>query len=214
MKILLVDDNIELNNSVKQFLELKNYDVDSLYDGKDVVSKVENEHYDLLIIDIQLPKQNGLEILKKIREKEILTPIIMITALEEIEYLIESFEKGSNEFIKKPFHLKELEIRIKNVIKKELIKIDKNFYFDSINKELILNDKVLQLRKKEKLLLSLLFKNLNRVVETEKITHYVWNKEKNFYPLRQLISTLKKRVPEIAPYIETIHGVGYKLNIE
>jgi len=218
MKILVIDDNKKLNNIIKQFLELKNYQVTSIIDPKEALKIIDKENFDLYIIDIHLPHINGLDIVKQIRSKNLNIPIIMITSSLEVDNFINAFKNGANEFIKKPFHLEELEIRINNLFNKRvtnLIKIDDSLSFDLINQELYKDGKLITLRKKEARLLTILLKNKNNIVSKEDLISYVWeNKDKQDYPLRQLVSSIKNKVPELKNKIKSFTAKGYMLEIE
>jgi DNA-binding response OmpR family regulator len=212
MKVLLVEDNQDLNNLIKEFLKLKNFDVDSTIDGDKAKKYIKNIYYDLYIMDINLPNENGLELVRLIREKNINSPIIMMTSLQESEPFVEAFENGCNEYIKKPFHFEELEIRMNNLLKRQTkVNIDENIIFDFKNKELIIDNKTIDLRKKERLFLDILLKSKNDIVTKENIIKYVWeNEEKESYPLRQLVSSLKAKIPALKEHIKSISGIGYK----
>jgi len=217
MNILLVDDNEKLNNTIKIFLELKNHTVTSAITGKDAIQLINNNHFDLYIIDIHLPNINGIDIVKHIRNKDLNIPIIMVTASREIENLVKAFKTGCNEYIKKPFHLEELEIRINNLLNKQItniIKIDDKMSFDILNQELLINDEIIKLRKKEKRLLTILIKNAPTATLSKDLINYIWQDYKENYPLRQLVSGLKNRVPELKDYIQSVTGVGYRFKIK
>ena len=217
MNILLVDDNEKLNNTIKIFLELKNHTVTSAITGKDAIQLINNNRFDLYIIDIHLPNINGIDIVKHIRNKDLNIPIIMVTASREIENLVKAFKTGCNEYIKKPFHLEELEIRINNLLNKQItniIKIDDKMSFDILNQELLINDEIIKLRKKEKRLLTILIKNAPTATLSKDLINYIWQDYKENYPLRQLVSGLKNRVPELKDYIQSVTGVGYRFKIK
>jgi len=218
MKILLVDDNEKLNKTIKTFLELKNYNVISAINGHKAIELIDKNKFDLYIIDIHLPNINGIDIVKHIRNKDLNIPIIMVTASREIENLVKAFKTGCNEYIKKPFHLEELEIRINNLLNKQItdiIKIDNNLSFDILQQELFINNEIAKIRKKERRLLTILLKNAPSVVSSEDLISYIWeNDYKENYPLRQLVSGLKNRVPELKKYIKAVTGVGYRFEIK
>ena len=115
-KILLVEDNVELNKTIKIFLELNNFDVDSKENGEEALNIIQENNYDLYLIDINLPNINGLDILKEIRNKNKDIPIIMMTADFDVKPFIDAFENGCSEYIKKPFYFEELEIRINRLL--------------------------------------------------------------------------------------------------
>ena len=214
MKVLLIEDDIQLNKTIKKFLELQKYDVVSVLDGDDAITTIDIYNFDMYIIDINLPNISGLDIVKYIRKKDITNPIIMITASLEVNNFIEAYNNGCSEYIKKPFHLKELEIRIENLLqnhKADLLQINNNTTYNFKYEELKIDDDTIHLRKKVNRLLQVLLKNINHIVKTEDIISYVWENEiKEKYPLRQLITDLRKEFNMDKNYIIAISGIGYK----
>ena len=116
MKVLFVEDDIPLNKTIKSYLELKHYDVTSFTDGEDALIAIDTGEFDFYILDINIPNIDGLELTKYIRKKDTKSPILIITASLEINNFLKAFNNGSSEYIKKPFHLKELEIRIDHLL--------------------------------------------------------------------------------------------------
>ena len=214
MKVLLIEDDIQLNKTIKKFLELQKYDVVSVLNGDDAITTIDMYNFDMYIVDINLPNISGLDIVKYIRKKDITNPIIMITASLEVNNFIEAYDNGCSEYIKKPFHLKELEIRIENLLqnhKADLLQINNNTTYNFKYEELKIYDDTIHLRKKVNRLLQVLLKNINHTVKTEDIISYVWENEiKEKYPLRQLITDLRKEFNMDKNYIIAISGIGYK----
>ncbi len=217
MKVLLIEDDIQLNTTVRTFLKIKNYVVESSFDGDEALRFIDGNSYDIYIIDINLPKVNGLDIVKYIRQKDKDTPIIMITASLEVDNFVKAYENGCSEYIKKPFHLKELELRMDNLLelkKSKLLKLSDEISYDINFDELFINEESIKLRKKEKRLLSVLIKNLNHVVKNEEIVNYVWENDiKENYPLRQLVAELRKKLTLEKNHIVSQVGVGYKFEV-
>lgn len=215
MNILLIEDDIQLNTTIESFLQFKEYKVTPLFDGKKAIDYIDMLKYNLYIIDINLPHISGLDIVKYIRNKDIKTPIIMITASLEIDNLKVAYSNGCSEYIKKPFHLEELEIRINKLLScttAHTISISENIIYDIDYEELIVYKEKVKLRKKERRLLNLLVENINHTVSYETIENYVWENDiKEVYPLRQLVTELKKHFNKYAFLIETERGKGYKL---
>jgi two-component system OmpR family response regulator len=220
MKILLIEDDFLLNGTITDYLKLKDNDVINLEDGMDAINVIDRSNFDLYIIDINIPHICGLEIVKYIRNKDIETPIIMITASMELESFKLAYKNGCDDYIKKPFYLEELNIRISKLTgksrnKETLIKISDFITFDSEYEELNVNGVVKRLRKKEKRLLELFLKNINKTLATEKIENYVWENEiKDSYPLRQLINDLRKHFDNGENFIFANRGIGYKFEIK
>lgn len=196
MEVLLIEDDIQLNTTLRKFLEHKNYQVVSFFSGEEAMESIDENMYDLYIIDMNLPEMSGLDIAKYIRNKNLSAPIIIITASLEVEYIKMAFGNGCNEYIKKPFHLEELSIRIKNIFKQnqhDSISIASNIVYDTEYEELIIDSNAIKLRKKERRLLGILLQNMNHTVTYEVLENYIWENEvREIYPLRQLVSELKK----------------------
>ncbi len=220
MKILLIEDDSILNETITDYLKLKGNEVIDLEDGTDAINVIDKSNFDLYIIDINIPHINGLEIVKYIRNKDVKTPIIMITASMELESLKSAYKNGCDDYLKKPFYLEELNIRIGKLISKlkdknTLIKISDAVTYDLEYEELSVNGVAKRLRKKEKRLLNLFLNNINKVLTTEKIENYVWENEiKDSYPLRQLINDLRKHFDSGESFIFAHRGIGYKFEIK
>ena len=218
MDILLIEDDIQLNTTVKKFLESLKHNVSKAYDGIEAIETIEKGDFDLYIIDINLPNINGLDIVRYIRQVDLSVPIVVITAATELHNFENAFINGCNEFIKKPFYLEELKIRIDNLLNchiDETIFISNNTSFNMKKEELSIENNVIHLRKKEKRLLKLLLKNKNFTVKTETIENYVWENEiKDYYPIRQLINDLRNKFNTGEQFILTDPKIGYKFEIK
>ena len=186
MKVLLIEDDIQLNTTITHFLKSTSKDVVSVLDGEIAIDTIDNNSFDLFIIDINIPHINGLDIVKYIRQKDTVTPIIMITASMELNNFQKAFKNGCNEYIKKPFFLEELEIRINNLLNKaqnNIIHISHNIIYDMEYEELKINNEVIKLRKKERKFLTILLQNINHTVDIDTLQNYIWDNEiKEVYP--------------------------------
>jgi DNA-binding response OmpR family regulator len=217
MKILLIEDDAQLNSTISIFLKRMQHEMVSIDDGDIAIDLIDQEKFDLYIIDINLPNISGLDIVKYIRQKDSTTPVIMITASLELENFKKAFNNGCNEYIKKPFYLEELKIRIENILSKKIsdeniVRISNNITYDKEYEELIVNGEIKKLRKKERRLMNLLLENTNQIVSLEKIYYYVWENEiRESYPLQQLIYALKKYFDYPEKYIISHKGIGYEL---
>ena len=219
MKILIIEDDIQLNTTITNFLKYKGYKTISVEDGEVAFEYINKNLYDLYIIDINIPKISGLELLKYIRQKDLKTPVVIITASLELENIKTAYKNGCDEYIKKPFYLEELEIKIDKICKvnsdQNVIKISENIFYDMRLEELFIDDKIKRLRKKEKRLLTILLKNLNKTVSTQTLEDYVWENDiKESYHLRQLVNALRKYFGEEERFIFSEAGVGYRLEIK
>lgn len=220
MKILLIEDDSMLNETITDYLKLKGNDVIDLDDGMDAIKVIDKSNFDLYIIDINIPHINGLEIVKYIRNKDIDTPIIMITASMELDSFKTAYKNGCDDYIKKPFYLDELNIRVSKLINKSknkntLIRISDSVTYDSEYEELNVNGVVKRLRKKEKRLLNLFLNNINKVLSLKKIEDYVWENEiKDSYNVRQLVCDLRGNFDNGEKFIFADRGLGYKFEIK
>lgn len=209
MKILLLEDNQKLNETITKRLRIKNYNVLSFVDGAEAYEKI-TEGFSCFILDINVPNIDGIKILKKIRELYEMVPIIIISASVELDIIKQSYDFGCNDYLKKPFFIDELEIKIEKLcsIKDKRIYFGENCYFDFISSLLFIDNKEIRLTKKEKLLLNLFLTKQNQIITYETIENYVW--EGNFVTLdsiRSLILRLRKLLDRY--YIQTVVDSGY-----
>jgi len=220
-KILLLEDDANLNETVTEFLKEKGYEVVSVYDGHEAQEKLYESKYDLLLLDVNTPGINGFDLLKEARESDVLAPAIFITSLSSVEDLEKGFKSGCDDYIRKPFSLKELHIRVETLIKrgfyhevKELIAISKNIVYDIKNNELIIDGKTVSLGHKESMLLKLFMKNESEVIAHERIYEHLWdyNEEPSDTALRTYIKNLRKIIGK--ERIVSIKKQGYKFTTE
>jgi len=216
MRVLIIEDDTQLNIVLSEFFKIKSFDTVSAKDGIEAVHQIDYEHFDLYIIDINIPEINGLDLLKHIRKTDLNTPIIIITASLEIQNFLTAFENGCSEYIKKPFHLKELDVRVNNLLgmsKTEPIIISDEFYYDVDTETCFYKNEPVPLRYKEKRFCAILMKYIDTVVSNEMIHDYVWEGEiKERYPLRQLIVELRKKLP--LDIIQTKIREGYMIEAQ
>ncbi len=209
MKIFLLEDNKKLNESIKKRLKLKGYTVTSCCDGSHAMDKI-TDGYSCFILDINVPNVNGIEILKKIRQFYDTIPVIIISASVELDVIKQSYEFGCNDFLKKPFFIDELEIKIEKLcnIQDDYIHFDENCYFDYKSSLVVIDKEDKRLTKKEKLLMNLFLTKKNQVLAYSEIENYVW--EGNFVSLesiRSLVRRLRKVIKK--DYIQTVVDTGY-----
>lgn len=209
MKLLLLEDNEKLNSTIVKRLKLKGYKLDSFTDGQMAYEKI-TDGYSCFILDINVPNINGIKILKKIREYYEEVPVIIISATVELDIIKESYDFGCNDYLKKPFFIDELEIKIEKLcnIKNDLIIFDEGSTFDFKSSIIKTKNKEQRLTKKERLLLNLFLTKKNQIVSYEAIENYVW--EGTFVSLES-IRTLVRRVRKLleCEYIETVVDTGY-----
>jgi DNA-binding response OmpR family regulator len=214
MKILLLEDNKRLSSLIIEALEEKNYKVDWFDDGKKALESIYNG-YDCFIFDINVPGIDGLTLLKELRVMDSKTPAIVISANVELETIKEAYIKGCDEYLKKPFYIYELELKLDKLCKKDndSLKLPNNYLYD-IEKEKLFdeNSEEIKLAKKEILLFNLFSKNLEKIITFEQIEQYVWAGDLTTNEnIRALIKRLRKKLPDDT--IVSQGGMGYVLNI-
>ena len=197
MKIFLLEDDYSLNEAIKEIIQLENHSVENFYDGETAFSKISND-FDLYILDINIPNINGLEILKQIKQINLKTKVIIISANINIDLIREAYTLGCDDYIKKPFNIEELLFKINRYEKKDtIIYLDINITFNTISKELIINNKTVELTKNEKNLLFLLVDNLNNKISYDQIENYVYEgTSKTSDAIRSLVKRLRKKLPK------------------
>ena len=217
MKIFYLEDDTDLADTIKEFLEDKGFEVSVVYDGEEALEVSFNKNFDLFIFDIQVPKLNGFELLKSLRAANIDTPTIFTTSLNTIEDLSKGYNIGVDDYLKKPFLLEELYLRIQALLKREyksvenIIKISEEIYFDTNLQQVKINENVFDLNNKETQLLKLLSKNKNHCVSFEIIFETVWSFEDihSEQSLRTYIKNLRKIIGK--EKIVSIKKQGYIL---
>lgn len=221
MKVLIVEDDIDIRELISFFMEKEGYEVLEADDGMTGLKLAKTYHPHIIILDLMLPHLDGknfTQMIKKSEEKYGNPKIIMLTAKTDIEDVISGLEIGADDYMKKPFDPRELVLRVKKLLSRE-IKINTNKYiFKNItidtDKHLILEDKKeVPMSKKEYDLLLLLIKNKGLVLTRDRILDKVW--QSNYYTgdrtVDMYISKIRDKVKSISKDIKTIKGVGYKL---
>ena len=224
--ILLVEDEENLHEALRLNLELEGYEVTSAYDGAKALKAIEEEYFDLVILDVMLPGLDGIDVVETIRVQQNDVPVLMLSAKDTGADRVLGLKKGADDYMTKPFNLEELLLRIRNLIRKSR-KMQQNettgdhfsFGRNKIDfKALVATNaegKKIQLSKKEVMLLKLLVENRNEVVTREKILQAVWGY--NVYPTTRTIDNF---ILNFRKYFETdsrnprffqsVRGVGYK----
>ena len=217
MNILLLEDDMILNDIITEFLSELGFEVDSFYDGDMALESIEKRGYDIILLDVGVPGIDGFEILEYLRAIMITTPVIFITSLNSAKDFEKAFGLGCDDYIKKPFELKELELRIKKIVKKSdskrLIEIDNSVSYDFDKKTLFSEGKSYTLPKKEWMIFEYLLQNRDRVISIDEMIANLWSYEDTptYATIRTYIKNLRKILPKNS--ITTLKGIGYKLEI-
>ncbi|MCK9473251.1 response regulator transcription factor [Sulfurimonas sp.] len=213
MRILLLEDEFSLRISIKEFLEDINYEVDDYADGLDAYDAIYSKSYDLLLLDVNVPSMNGFELLQSVRKDNNKTPAIFLTSMTDIENFNEGYKKGCCDYIRKPFELLELELRVKQAILRfylddsEQIMISETIFYDMLKGKLMLSGKEIVLRKIEKDILELLLKNKNSVVSMQMFQEHIWGDYVEPATIRVQVNNLKQKLPD--DIIQNRRGMGY-----
>ena len=221
VKIFILEDDINLNETISEFLEDEGYDTTSAYDGDEAEYLMYENRYDLYLLDVNVPGTNGFELLKKVRQNDDKVPAIFITSLNSLDDLEIGYESGCDDYIRKPFELKELLLRVKTLLKREFlhvndekIKISKDIEYDMLTNELIVSGKTVRIQNKEALLLKLLIQKKGEIVTHDVIYDTLWSYDEvsSDQALRTYIKNLRKIIGK--EKIVSIKKLGYKFTTE
>lgn len=205
IKILILEDESMLLDMMVDFLSSNNFDCIGVRSYDEALNLAYERNFDLWIFDVKVIGGNGFDLLKELREAKKLTPCIFVTSLNGIDDLNKGFLSGCDDYLKKPFELAELSLRVKNLIKREFFHkktsieiLDNGYKFDIYEKKLTLNDKEVKLSKKESELLALLLKNKNRFITRDEIFANIWEYDEipSELSLRVYIRNLRKILGE------------------
>ncbi|HHH51295.1 MAG TPA: response regulator transcription factor [Campylobacterales bacterium] len=216
-KILLLEDDSNLNDTITEFLEDEGYVVDNAYDGYEAQDKLYESKYDLLLLDVNTPGVDGFTVLKEARENGVVSPSIFITSLDGVDDLERGFKSGCDDYIRKPFILKELLIRIETLLRRgffheanDLIEISENIAYNTKSNELIVDDKAQTLGNKESALFKLFMKQQDEVISHDRIYKELWDfdEDPSDTALRTYIKNIRKIIGK--DRIVSIKKQGYK----
>ncbi|MBU1669249.1 response regulator transcription factor [bacterium] len=216
MNILLLEDDPLLSKILTKHLQ-KDYVITITYDGNSALEILEDKKFDLLIFDSNVPGISGIDLIKELRSYNDTTPIIMITAYQDTIHLKTAFTYGCNDYIRKPFELDELDMRIENICRtfnieqNQMIQITDAILFDSKNNQITKDKQTFSIAKKESEFLNYLAVNRNRTISKEELTQNLWSFESmpSDATLRVYIRNLRTVIGK--ERIETIRGTGYRL---
>ncbi len=220
MRILIAEDEVTINKALKVMLEKNKYTVDSVYDGLSALNYIDNTTYDVIVLDIMMPIKSGMEVLKTIRNNNINTPVLFLTAKSEISDRVNGLEAGADDYLPKPFDANEFLARVKALSRRS------NSYISSIlsigNTTLDLNsyilktqDEEIKLNNKEFQLFELFIRNPKKVFSSELLMEKVWDIDSNadIDVVWTYIGFLRRKLKQINSNLEiqTIRGAGYAL---
>jgi len=216
MKILLLEDDIILQEIIEEYLIEQGYTVESYFDGEKALDAIGNHHYDLLLLDVNVPNIDGFEILTYLRDIGNTTPAIYITSLSSIDDLKKGFALGADDYLRKPFDLEELNARIEHIIR--LHQLHEEIEFDGMKfipkaHQIIYDDGIIEMRQKEAQVLEYFMRNTGKIISCDEIIENVWDDDSvpTHATIRTYIKNLRKMFTK--EYFDNIKGEGYRFNI-
>lgn len=211
MKILYAEDEQQLSMAVTEILKMEGYEVDPVYDGQTAWEKIQNGYYDAVVLDIMMPKMDGIEVLSNIRSNEIFTPVLMLTAKTAIEDKIEGLSMGADDYLSKPFAMKELIARINSMIRrtvryKHTVLKHSNISLNCETAELKTEVGSLRLSNKESELLTLFIKQNGTCFSIQKINEILWDSQQSESTVILYISYLQNKLNQIHSLVNILQN--------
>ncbi|MFO3665298.1 response regulator transcription factor [Anaerococcus sp. ENR0831] len=220
MRVLVVEDDLDLINLLEEGLTMYGYAVDKASDGDQAIEMAYIENYDIVILDINLPKKDGFEVLDEIRKFNQEVNIIMLTARSDIDDRVKGLDFGANDYMVKPFDLKELDARMRALLRRKSVTESTileagNMKFDTASREAFVDDQKINLTQKETGILEYLFLNKERFVSSEELIDHVWDSNADSFSnsVRVHMSSLRKKIKELSGEnkIQNVIGKGYRI---
>lgn len=216
MKILIVEDDSNILSLLKDGFEEENYTVEVATNGGDGEYLASMNRYDVIILDWMLPERSGIEVLGKLRQQDIRTPVIMLTAKDEIKYKVEGLQQGADDYLSKPFSFLELQARVEALFRRSsfegsnIIQI-KDVTIDTVKKVVKKGEKIVELSAKEYEVLIFLVKNKNAYVSKFMIEEQLWSSEETRISNVIEVTIFKLRKKLSKDFVKNFKGLGYKV---
>ncbi len=220
MRLLIVEDEKGLCDTIAKSLRRSGYEADTCYDGREAVELLEVERYDLVVLDLNLPKMDGMEVLRFLRQTDEETKVLILSARSQIVDKVEGLDAGANDYLAKPFHLDELEARIRSLTRRKFIQSDTcllcgKLSFDTKSREALADGQSIALTRKESGILEYLMLHQGRPVSQEELIDHVWDGSVDLFSnsIRVHISSLRKKLKAALGYdpIQNRVGIGYQI---
>lgn len=223
MKVLIIEDNIELSKTIQSYLTKESIICEMAFTFNQAIDKIISFKYDVVILDLMLPDGNGLDVLRTLKDESSEAGVLIASAKGSLEDKLEGLDLGADDYITKPFHLSELNARIKAIFRRKNFKNKKILECNEINIdteacEIFVSGTQIEVTKKEYELLVYFISNQNRVVTKQSIAEHLWGDHVDYYDsfdfIYQHIKNLRKKIIKAGggDYINTIYGMGYKFN--
>ncbi len=220
MRVLVVEDEKKVASFIKRGLEEEGFSVDVAYDGEEGLDMAANNPYDVILMDLMLPKKDGLSVIRELRERDIATPVLCLTAKDAVEDIVEGLETGSDDYLTKPFAFGELLARVKALLRRTSKDRGAEIYFadlrlDPVSHKVWRADKEIDLTAKEYGLLEYFMRSPNEVLTRAMIAEHVWDYTFDSFTniIDVYVNYLRKKVDRDydTKLIHTVRGVGYVL---
>ena len=223
MRVLLVEDEHRLSSVLKKGLEEDGFAVDAAFDGEEGLFLAQSEDYDLILLDVMLPKMDGIEVCRRLRGQNIKTPVLMLTAKSQVEDKVAGLDSGADDYLTKPFAFLELRSRIQALLRRSRQEASPlltlaDLELDPIRHKVARAVRPVDLTPKEFAVLEFLLRRKNEVVTRTMITEHVW--DYNFEGMSNVVdvfmAAIRRKIDKgtAVKLIHTIHGVGYKAGLE
>lgn len=223
MRILLAEDEKLLSDALVEMLTHNNYSVDAVYNGQDAIDYLLNGDYDAAVLDIMMPKKDGISVLKELRAAGFATPVIMLTAKSQIEDRVEGLDSGADDYLTKPFAMPELLARLRAITRRQPELTGTNLEFEDLvlgraDYSLSGPDGSIKLANKEYQIMEMLMANSGKVIPTERFMEKVWgyDSDAEINVVWVNISGLRKKIAELGAHVQikAARGIGYSLEVK
>ena len=220
MKLLLAEDEVELNQALSAVLKHNNYSVDSVYDGQEALDYLEMGEYDGVILDIMMPKKNGLEVLREVRAKKNQVPVLILTAKSQLDDKVEGLDAGADDYLSKPFEMKELLARVRAITRRQSQLTEPVLSFENITLdraffELGVGGEKIRLANKDFQMMEMLLTNPGQVISTDRFMEKIWgyDSDTEINVVWVYISNLRKKLSSLGANaeIKAVRNQGYSL---
>lgn len=221
VRILIIEDEHKIANAIKQGLEQERFAVDVVYDGEEGLNTADTGEYDLIVLDRMLPGMDGIDICKSLRQQKVHTPILMLTAKDQVRDRVEGLDSGADDYLVKPFSFEELLARIRALLRRPhdaqgmILHVD-DLSLDTVTYQIKRAGKDISLSSKEFALLEYLMRNAGRVLSKDNIISHVWDFDADILPntVEAYIGYLRNKIDrpfKSKQLISTVRGFGYKI---
>lgn len=223
MRLLLAEDEEELSEALAAVLRHNNYSVDTVYDGQEALDYLEGQEYDGVILDIMMPKKNGIEVLKTIRAHKNQVPVLLLTAKTQVDDRVEGLDAGADDYLGKPFAMKELLARVRAMTRRRegltdnLLTIG-NLSLNRLTFELSVGEEKVRLANKDFQMIEMLMVNPGQIISTERFMEKIWgyDSETEISVVWVYVSNLRKRLAALSADVEikAVRNQGYSLELK